>query len=108
MKKQKPKDCFTTLSASSEKLIIEYAMLASLTELNRQQEEKLSEILEQASQSETIAFWIAEVDHILGHSLGFLKPQDRHSYEDQKAWLREHSAISLNSRYSKSLNKRVM
>ncbi len=90
MNKQKRTDCFTTLSPQLEKLIYEYAWLASLPELNQQQAELLGEILEQASQSEIIAFWIAEIDHILGHPLGLLKPQDRHSYEDQKARLREH------------------
>ncbi|MDJ0517356.1 MAG: hypothetical protein QNJ74_14265 [Trichodesmium sp. MO_231.B1] len=90
MNKQKPKDCFTTLNPELEKLIHEYARLASLPELNQQQAELLGEILEQASQSEIIGFWIAEVDHFLGHPLGLLKPQDRHSYEDQKARLREH------------------
>jgi len=90
MNKQKLTDFFTTLSPKLEKLITEYARLAALPELNEQQAEQLGQILEQASQSEIIAFWIAEIDHILAHSLGLLEPQDCHSYDDQKALLREH------------------
>jgi len=79
-----------TLTPSLKKLINEYVRLASLPELNLEQEEKFSEILEQASHNKILAFWISEVDYILGESLGFLKPEDLSYYEDQKALLREH------------------
>ncbi|NEP80377.1 MAG: hypothetical protein F6K39_20730 [Okeania sp. SIO3B3] len=79
-----------TLTLSLKKLINEYIKLASLPELNLEQEEKLGEILEQASQNEILSFWISEVDYILGESLGLLKPEDLNYYEDQKALLREH------------------
>ncbi|NEP85521.1 MAG: hypothetical protein F6K18_01035 [Okeania sp. SIO2C2] len=45
-----------TLTPSLKKLINEYAVLASLPELNLEQEEKLGEILEQASEDEIVAF----------------------------------------------------
>ncbi|NEO57499.1 MAG: hypothetical protein F6K54_33175 [Okeania sp. SIO3B5] len=83
------------LTPSLKKLINEYAILASLPELNLEQEEKLGEILEQANQNQILAFWIAEVDYILGESLGLLKPENLNYYEDQKAVLREHFSSDL-------------
>ena len=77
-----------TLIPSLKKLINEYVRLASLPELNLEQEEKLSEILEQASQNKILNFWISEVDYILGESLGLLKPEDLNYSEDKKALLR--------------------
>ncbi|MGD1716613.1 hypothetical protein [Dapis sp. BLCC M172] len=93
------KNCPMTLTSSLKQLINEYAMLSSLPELNLEQEEKLGEILEQASENEIMAFWISEVDYILGESLGLLKPEDLNYYEDQKAILREHfwSDIKIDS-----------
>lgn len=84
-----------TLTPSLKKLINEYAMSAYLHELNPEQEEKLSEILEQASQNEILAFWISEVDYILGESLGLLKPEDLNYYEDQKPLFMEHWLSNL-------------
>ncbi|NET27616.1 hypothetical protein [Okeania sp. SIO1I7] len=86
----KMKNFSMTLIPSLKKLINEYAILASLAELNLEQEEKLCEILEQASQDEIVAFWISEVDYILGKSSGLLNPEDLNYYEDQKAGIREH------------------
>ncbi|NEQ37714.1 MAG: hypothetical protein F6K40_16155 [Okeania sp. SIO3I5] len=71
-------------------LINEYVRLACLPELNLKQEEKLGEILEQVSQNKILAFWISEVDYILGESLGLLKPEDLNYYEDQKSLLRAY------------------
>ncbi|GGA54075.1 hypothetical protein [Okeania sp. KiyG1] len=84
-----------TLTLSLKKLINEYVRLASLPELNLEQEEKLGEILEQASQNEILSFWISEVDYILGESLGLLKPEDLNYYEDQKALLKEQFFSNL-------------
>jgi len=83
------------LIPSLKKVINEYAILASLPELNLEQEEKFSEILEQASQNEILSFWISEVDYILGESLGLLNPEDLNYYEDKKAILREHWLSNL-------------
>ena len=71
-------------------MLLEYYELASLYHLSEQQEERLSQILEQATCSEILAFWIAEIDHILSHKLSLLELEDRKSYQDQKAFLREY------------------
>ncbi|MDY7007696.1 MAG: hypothetical protein SWX82_28105 [Cyanobacteriota bacterium] len=106
------KNCSMTLTASLKKLINKYAMLASLPELNLEQEEKLGEILEQASEDEIVAFWISEVDYILGKSSGLLKPEDLNYYEDQKAGIREHLWSNLkfididDSQYLQTINSK--
>lgn len=84
-----------TLTPSLKKLINEYAMLSSLPELNLEQEKQLGEVLDQASQNEILAFWISELDYILGEGLGLLKPEDFNYYEDQKALFREHCLSNL-------------
>lgn len=91
----KIKNFSMTLTPSLKKLINEYAILAFLPELNLEQEEKLGEILDQANQNQILGFWIAEVDYILGESLGLLKSENLNSYEDQKAVLREHFSSYL-------------
>ncbi|GGA54082.1 hypothetical protein [Okeania sp. KiyG1] len=53
-----------TLTPNLKKLINESVILASLSELNLEQEEQLGEILEQASQKEILAFSISEVDYL--------------------------------------------
>ncbi|NEP80376.1 MAG: hypothetical protein F6K39_20725 [Okeania sp. SIO3B3] len=53
-----------TLTLNLKKLINEYVILASLSELNLEQEEQLSEIFEQVSQKEILAFWISEVGYL--------------------------------------------
>ncbi|NES65312.1 MAG: hypothetical protein F6K24_08630 [Okeania sp. SIO2D1] len=53
-----------TLTLNLKKLINEYVILASLSELNLEQEEQLGEILEQVSHKEILAFSISEVDYL--------------------------------------------
>lgn len=78
-----------------QKVIFQYWKLACLSALSDQQQEELAQILELATESEALTFWIAEIDHIIAHKLGILDPEERISYQDQQAFLREY--LILNS-----------
>jgi hypothetical protein len=73
------------------KRVLEYANLAALPQPSAQQEERLGEILAKAVDDEVLSFWITEVDHLLGHYLNLLDEDDRESYQDQQALLREYA-----------------
>lgn len=81
------------LSQSSPEVMVltlEYAKLAALPNRSIQEDDRLGEILEVATYSEILSFWIVEVDHFLGHHLGLLDEDARESYRDQQALLRDY------------------
>ncbi|WP_413164832.1 hypothetical protein ACL6C3_01895 [Capilliphycus salinus ALCB114379] len=77
-----------------QKVVLQYWELACLPYLSDKQQEQLAEILERATESEVLTFWIAEIDHIIAHKLGLLNPEERTSYQNQQALLREYLAIN--------------
>lgn len=81
------------LSQSTPKIMetaLEYSQLAFLPHPSAEESDKLAAILATAIENEVLSFWIAEVDHCLGHHLGLLNEDSRESYMDQQALLREH------------------
>jgi hypothetical protein len=77
------------------KLALEYANLAALAKLSEPQADRLEEILEKADDNKVLNFWITEVDHFLAHYLGLLDEDDRESYRDQQALLREYAGAEI-------------
>jgi hypothetical protein len=69
----------------------EYAKLVVLPKRKEEEEDRIDEILELANHSDILSFWIIEVDHLVGHSLGLLDEDDRESYKDQQALLQEYA-----------------
>lgn len=78
----------------------EYGRLAAIRNPSDAEANRLGEILEMASQDSVLSFWIEEADHLLGHDLGLLDEDDRESYQNQQALLREHQGTSLSPRPS--------
>lgn len=82
------------VSDSSEvavELAKEYARLVVLSKRQEEEEDRIDEILQLANHSEILSFWIIEIDHLVGHYLGLLDEDDRESYKDQQAFLREYA-----------------
>lgn len=71
-------------------LASEYARLASQASLTDAEADRLGEILEKANEHPALNFWIAELDHLLSHRLNLLSEDDRESYKDQQAMMREY------------------
>jgi hypothetical protein len=83
-------DLLSKTSSEIKAIALEYAHLASQPNLLPQQADRLGEILTIAVENNILSFWLAEIDHILGHYLNILDDAARRSYEDQQALLREH------------------
>lgn len=91
-----------------QKVIFQYWELACLSHLSDKQQEQLAQILELATESEVLTFWIAEIDHIIGHKLGLLESEERISYQNQQAFLREYLMVHAEFKseiYSTSTSK---
>lgn len=73
------------------KQALEYARLAALPHPTEAEKNQLGQILEQAVEDEIISFWIAEIDHLLGHHLGLLDESARETYRDQQAFLIDYA-----------------
>lgn len=71
-------------------LVLEYAKLATQASLTDAEADRLGEILETASEVPALNFWIAELDHLVSHRLNLLNEDDRESYKDQQAMMREY------------------
>lgn len=81
------------LSVSSSKLselVNEYACLFTLPTFDEAQSNRFNEILELACENSQLHFWLSEVEHILGHELGYFEHDLSKKYSDQKAQVREH------------------
>ncbi|GET42421.1 hypothetical protein [Microseira wollei] len=84
-------DLLSKSSANVMKLALEYAKLAALPNPSEQEADRLGEILALASDCEILSFWIVEVDRVLGHHLDLLDEDDRESYKDQQALIRDYA-----------------
>lgn len=78
------------LSQKVKKIVQEYRRLATRRHLSEQEADRMDEILVLADNEPALSFWIAEADHALGHSLELLTEENRNSYKNQQALLREH------------------
>lgn len=86
------------LSASSPQvmnLAVEYATLAATPVRSNLQNDRLAKILDAATQSEILDFWVTEIDHFVGHYLGLLDSNHREFYKDQQACLSEYLSQTL-------------
>jgi hypothetical protein len=72
-------------------LVLEYARLAPQSSLTDAEADRLGEILEKANEYPALNFWIAELDHLISHRLNLLSEDDRESYKDQQAMMREYA-----------------
>lgn len=97
------------ISDSSEvavELAKEYAKLVVLPKRKEEEEDRIDEILALANHSEILSFWLIEIDHFVGHYLGLLDEDDRESYKDQQALLREYAGSGgISSQPSKVAEK---
>jgi hypothetical protein len=71
-------------------LVLEYGELAIRFQLTTEEADRLGEILELATSSEALSFWITEVDHIIGHLCNVLGADDRETYKDFQSLLKEY------------------
>jgi hypothetical protein len=81
------------LSQSTSKIMqlaSEYARLASQASLTDAEADRLGEILDKANEHPALNLWIAELDHLISHRLNLLSEDDRESYKDQQAMMREY------------------
>lgn len=85
-----PKDILTESTDEIIAFVEEYAVLTSSNSLSDKQAQRLCEILELSQNISLLAFWLNEVDHFIGHHLGYLDEKDRRQYGNQQALLREH------------------
>jgi len=83
-------DLSSKFSPEIRAIVLEYAKLSSQDVLSESEADRLGDILTVAADNEELNFWLTEVDHVLGHAMGFLTDKARQSYEDQQALLREH------------------
>lgn len=88
-------DLLSKSSPNVMNLAREYAKLAALPFLSEPEADRLGEILAIASDCEILSFWIVEVDHVLGHHLDLLDEDDRESYKDQQALLRDYMGTEV-------------
>jgi hypothetical protein len=78
-------------------IVLEYGKLATLINPSEAEADRLADILADACENDVLSFWLAEVDHCLGHHLGLLDEDDREDYLDQQALLRERFGQSFAS-----------
>jgi hypothetical protein len=90
---QKNESVLEQSSSDVMKLALEYARLASLPQLSEKDANRLEEILAIANHIDILNFWITEVDHILGHHLDLLDEDNRESYQDQQALLKDYVGV---------------
>lgn len=83
-------DELSELSHPFRHILLEYYQLTSMACLSEEQQERLQQILDLAGCSEGMAFWLAELDHVISHKLGVLDSDKIESYKDQQALLREY------------------
>jgi hypothetical protein len=85
-----PHDLVSSFSPKIRAKVLEYAKLSAQGALSESEADCLEQILTIAAEDEELNFWLTEIDHVLGHEMGFLTDEARQSYEDQQALLREH------------------
>lgn len=90
---QKNSDLLQESTSEIMSLVLEYAKLASLPRLSELEESRFEEILTVAEDNEIVHFWLTEIDHVLGHYLGLLDEDDRESYRDQQAVMKEYAGV---------------
>lgn len=83
-------DLLSQSTAMIIKLVLEYAELAIQPSLTDAEADRLGEILETAAENPTLNFWITELEHLISHRLSLLNEDDRESYKDQEAMMREY------------------
>jgi hypothetical protein len=83
-------DILTQSTSEIMALALEYSQLAALPNPSDEESDRLADILGMATNDDILNFWLTEVDHCLGHHLGFLNEDHRESYRDQQSLLREH------------------
>lgn len=74
---------------------LEYGKLLSLPHLSEDQADRLGMILEQAIDNSVLHFCLTEVDHFISHHLGLLDEDDRESYKDQQALVKEYLGLTI-------------
>jgi len=95
-------DVLSMSSAQVMDIAFEYSELASTPFRSEDQNDRLGQILEAATQSEILDFWVTEVDHFVGHYMGLLDSDHRKLYKDQQACLAEYSCLSAGGSLSKN------
>ncbi|MBD1877234.1 hypothetical protein H6F75_27510 [Nodosilinea sp. FACHB-131] len=63
---------------------VEYGLLNMLKRPSEAQNDRIQEILEEATEDNALGFWIDEINHILGHRQGWLDDSCRRDYELRK------------------------
>lgn len=69
---------------------LEYGKLLSLPNPSEEQADRLGAILEQAVDNSVLHFCLSEIDHFIAHYFGLLDEDDRESYKDQQALVKEY------------------
>lgn len=80
---------------SERQTALEYGKLLSLPHLSEDQAIRLGMILEQAIDNSVLHFCLTEVDHFISHHLGLLDEDDRESYKDQQALVKEYLGLTI-------------
>lgn len=93
---QGSRDLLEQSSPEILKLVLEYAKLAAIPHPLEQEANRIEEILAVANHINVLGFWIAEVDHLLGHHLDLLDEDNRESYQDQQALMRDYVGVMEN------------
>jgi hypothetical protein len=81
------------ISASTPEVIqiaLEYGNLAANPSLSEAQAERMGEVLELATHSPVLSFWVAMIDSYLDERLGWLKQGDRPEANHQQVVLIEY------------------
>lgn len=86
-------------------LVLEYAKLATQASLTDTEADRLDEILEMATENPTLNFWMTELEHLISHRLGLLNEDDRESYKDQQAMMREYGVQNDSVMYPRLNNE---
>ena len=71
-------------------LVCDYAEIFSLQQPTANQLSRFDQIIEQSCEDSRLHFWLSEVEHILGHHLGYFEDDLKQQYMNQKAKRREH------------------
>lgn len=87
-------DLLSKSSPEVMKLVLKYATLTALSSRSESDDDCIGKILEVAGYNEVLSFWIVEVDHFLGHTLGLLNEDSRESYRNQQALLRDYAGTA--------------
>ena len=85
----------STANFSIFELAHDYATLFVLPTLTPLQERRFAEILAVASQDKELDRILSQVEGWCGLQLGLLDAEHRHSYENQKAFLREYLGTDI-------------